>query len=105
MVLSLLPAGPKGWFPIGNMKPDDVNAMVQLTDKYGTIFKLTSMFGATHVVVCDPALAAAVLIDEEAFLPKPLRPQRCINEVGSAALRKKAAAACPCRMSHVVALS
>eukprot|EP00967_Tisochrysis_lutea_P010695 scaffold12214_cov18-Tisochrysis_lutea.AAC.3 len=83
-VLSLSPsspvaAGPKGWPWFGPRTPEDLGAMVQLANKLGKIFKLTSGFRTT-VVVCDPFVAAAVLEDEQAFLPKPSHPQRCVNE-------------------------
>eukprot|EP00200_Dunaliella_tertiolecta_P011388 CAMPEP_0202372936 /NCGR_PEP_ID=MMETSP1127-20130417/4048_1 /ASSEMBLY_ACC=CAM_ASM_000462 /TAXON_ID=3047 /ORGANISM="Dunaliella tertiolecta, Strain CCMP1320" /LENGTH=604 /DNA_ID=CAMNT_0048969649 /DNA_START=241 /DNA_END=2054 /DNA_ORIENTATION=+ len=72
--------GPKGWPWFGPRTPEDLGAMVQLANKLGKIFKLTSGFRTT-VVVCDPFVAAAVLEDEQAFLPKPSHPQRCVNEM------------------------
>ncbi|KAF5833319.1 cytochrome P450 [Dunaliella salina] len=72
--------GPKGWPLFGPSTPEDLGAMVQLASSLGNIFKINCGFRTT-VVVCDPLVANAVLVDEQAFLPKPSRPQQSVNEM------------------------
>lgn len=73
--------GPPGWLS-STFASQSMNQIVALVDQYGPIFQVNSGFlQSKTVVVCDPDMAATVLINEEAFLPKPHYQMSCWNEV------------------------
>jgi len=59
---------------------ENLDAIVGLADKY-PLFQVSLGFMRRQIVVCDPAMAATVLVNAEVFMHKPYDQNRCLNEV------------------------